>query len=147
MSDCIQRRGRRHFLRGIGGFALALPFMESLLGRTAAAAPTAATPRFVGLLSGHGGLWPENMYPGDAMLDQTQSLYTGHVARWGALQRKIEGDVAELSAVLRADASLLTDALASKLMVVRGLDLAFKMGHCASGALGNFADGNDLANA
>jgi hypothetical protein len=147
MSDRIPRRGRRHFLRGLGSFALALPFMESLLSRSASAAPTAATPRFVALLSGHGGIWPENMYPADATLDQTHDLYPGHLARWGALQPSIDGGVAELSPVLRADASLLTDALASKLMVVRGLDLAFKMGHCCSGALGNYADGNALVNA
>jgi hypothetical protein len=147
MTTTLQRRGRRHFLMGLGGFALAMPVMESLLPREAKAAPTAATPRFVALLSGHGGIWPENMYPADATLDQTHPLYAGHSARWGALEPTVESGVAELSPVLRADAGVLTDALASKLMVVRGLDLAFKMGHCASGALGNFADGNALANA
>ena len=49
---------RRQFLRGAGGFALAVPLLPSLLPREARASDGIAGPkRFISLSSHHGGVW------------------------------------------------------------------------------------------
>lgn len=135
---------RRQILRGIGGFTLALPFLESIAApRTAAAGPPAAPKRFIQMCTQHGGIWGSNMYPADATLTQTMS-YGGHTVKQGALSLSQSGSDASLSSVLRGPSARLTSGLAAKMNVLRGLDVPFYLGHHTGGHLGNFArnDGN-----
>lgn len=139
----VSRVGRRHFLRGVGAFTLALPFMPSLLPRASAQA-SVRKPRFIAMATQHGGIWGSNMYPADRTLTQLTDLYSDHDIRRGDLTLSTEGSRASLSPVLSASTSALTSALASKMNVIRGLDLPFYIGHHTGGHLGNFArnDGN-----
>lgn len=140
----MSQLSRRQILRGLGGFTLALPFLESIAApRAASAAPPASPKRFVQFCTQHGGVWGSNMYPGDASLVQSLS-YGGHTVKQGALALQTSGQDALLSSVLRAPASRLTPAVAAKMNVLRGLDVPFYLGHHTGGHLGNFArnDGN-----
>ncbi len=132
---------RRQFLRGAAGFTLALPFLDSLSDKPAQAGvpPYAANPRFVAMTTQHGGVWGANMWPGDEMLPSSHNLYAGHTARHGTLTPAVVGGTASLSPVLTADAALLTSALASKMNLLRGLDVPHYLGHHTGGELGNFA--------
>ncbi len=138
---------RRQFLRGAGGFALALPFLGSLVPREALAGtpPYAANPRFVAFATHHGGVWPQSMWPGLDTMPNQETLFAGHDMHWGGLQRTVQGSKASLSPVLTAHKDLLTESVASKMNVLRGLDVMFYIAHNTGGHLGNFArnDGND----
>ncbi len=129
---------RRHLLRGAGGFALALPILPSLRPRSAKAAASVHPPRFVAYTTDHGGVWSEFMFPDDASLTE-QMTYAGHTIRRGDLVRGEDGAQAWVSPVLRGGTAQLTEALAGKLNVLRGLDLPFYMGHHTGGQLGNYA--------
>ncbi len=135
---------RRQLLRGAGGFTLALPFLPSLLPRGVDARNSPlAEPRFVSICTQHGGLWEDNMLPGSETLTETMN-YAGHEIRRGDLMRSNEGGVAALSGILSGASDKLTDALVSKMNVMRGLDVPFYIGHHRGGHLGNWAanDGN-----
>lgn len=130
---------RRRFLRGAGGFTLALPFLPSLVEREARGGGLGAPPkRFVAMTMPHGGVWGSNMYPGDAALGDS-AMYGGHTIRRGDLVPVVNGTTASLSPVMTADASKLTAAIAAKMNVLRGLDIMFFNGHHGGGHLGNFA--------
>lgn len=134
---------RRQFLRGFGGFALALPFMPSLLHPSQARAAVPGMRRFVQFCTEHGGIWGSNMYPAESTL--TDALdYAGRTVRRGNLALRTEGERASLSTVLSGSSSKLNAQLASKMNVLRGLDVPFYIGHHSGGHLGNFArnDGN-----
>jgi hypothetical protein len=137
---------RRQFLRGAAGFTLALPFLESLASKDAVAGdpPFAANGRFVCMTTQHGGVWGENMWPSDNMLTGTQNVYSGHAARHGALTPTVNGSRASLSPVLTADASQLTSDVAAKMMLLRGFDVPWYLGHHTGGDLGNFASEFDF---
>ncbi len=144
---------RRMFLRGACGAALAIPFLPSLVSPGAAkAGPTPTPKRFVQLCTHHGGIWAPNMFPSDAVLTEKRA-YGGHEIRRGDLRRElragratlVEGAAGDLEqAVLSADPAALTDRIASKMNVIRGLDITFYIGHHTGGHLGNYArnDGN-----
>ncbi len=136
----VPNRGRRHFLMGAGGFSLALPLLPSLLPRRAQAGdyPYAEHPRFVAFATDHGGIWGENMYPGDETLSGTDMIYPGHEMNFGALSRADDGTTASLSPVLSAPSSVLTDSLVAKMNVLRGLDITFYIAHHYAGHLGNY---------
>jgi hypothetical protein len=127
----------------VGGFTLALPFMNSLLRPTRADAAVPSVKRFVQFASSHGGVWGANMYPGDATLTDSVS-FAGRTVRRGALKATASGPDAILSPVLRGASSALTASVASKMNVLRGLDVPFYLAHHTGGHLGNFArnDGN-----
>lgn len=129
---------RRQFLRGAAGFVLALPFLESLINRSARAEPTTSPKRFVAMATKHGGVWGSHMFPNDASLTE-EAAYRGRNVRRGDLVPALEGGTASLSSVLTAASSKLTPKIASKLNVLRGLDITFEIGHNGGGHLGNFA--------
>ncbi|MCB9588170.1 MAG: DUF1552 domain-containing protein [Polyangiaceae bacterium] len=134
---------RRHVLRGIGGFTLALPFLPSLLSSSEAkAAPTGPIRRFIAMRMDHGGLGSANVYPDDALLTE-QMDYAGHTIRRGDLALGDVSGTARLSNVLNAPGSKWTAALAAKMNVVRGLDLPFYIAHHRGGTLGNYGDSDD----
>jgi len=128
---------RRQFLRGAGGFALALPFLPSLLPRAAWAqsAPTGPK-RMVHFASPHGAIWPQDMWPDDSVANQSMS-YAGHTVHQGALN--VQNN--QLSYVLSSSA--LTQAVADKMFLVNGCDIPFYIGHHSGGHLGNY-NRNDL---
>jgi hypothetical protein len=138
------RTSRRMFLRGAAGVTLAIPFLPSLLPRTASAGTTSGTgKRFVAFATDHGGIWQPSMYPADATLTNSMA-YAGHDVRSGQLALGVAGGVAKLSDVLSASSDVFTAALAQKMTVARGLDVTFYLGHHRGGHLGNYAenDGN-----
>jgi hypothetical protein len=131
---------RRSFLRGVGAL-LALPTLPSLLGKAEAAAGSA--PLFIAYGTSHGGVWPDRMYPEDSTLTET-TWAAGRPVRHGRMVPALRDGRAVLSPVLSADPSLLTDSVASRMNVLRGLDVPWYLGHHTGGHLGNFArnDGN-----
>lgn len=147
MTTPIRTRGRRMFLRGAGGFLLAVPFLESLLDprRKVARADGAgnACKRFVAIGTEHGGVWQSSMYPPDATLGPGSS-YAGRTIRRGALAPTVANGLTVLSPVLTAASDRLTPELVAKLNVIRGLDVPFYLAHHRGGHLGNYAenDGN-----
>ena len=136
---------RRQFLRGAGGFSLALPFLPSLLDRSEARAAAAAVPkkRFVQMCTQHGAIWGANMYPDPSTLTDSMT-YAARTVKRGKLVPQTTGATAQLSAVLSGPSTLLTPALAAKMNVLRGCDVPWYIGHHTGGHLGNFArnDGN-----
>lgn len=129
---------RRQFLRGAGGFALALPVLPSLLPRGAQAAG-AGQPKFVALTSDHGAVWVQDMCPDPSTLTNRMELYPGHNIGSGALKPVVEGANTKLSNILKAPSSLLTDRLVSRMNVLEGFDISFYIAHNSGGHLGNFA--------
>jgi hypothetical protein len=137
----ILSHGRRQFLRGTGGFVLAVPLLPSLLPRTAQAqAQGPALPRFIAFGTEHGCIGEDSMFPELSVLTEQENLYSDHVIRQGSLRLGSDGSNSSLSKVLAASSGTLTSALAQKLNVLRGLDVAFTMTHHQGGHLGNFAD-------
>ncbi|MFO0550516.1 MAG: DUF1552 domain-containing protein [Polyangiaceae bacterium] len=138
------RSGRRMFLRGAAGFALAIPFLPSLVERTARAGSPPRTKRFIAMGTNHGGVWQDFMYPRD-MNVLTQSMqYASRTIRRGALPLEVDGGVAKISDVLSGSSSRLTSGLASKMNLLRALDVSFYLAHHRGGHLGNYGecDGN-----
>jgi hypothetical protein len=88
----------------------------------------------------HGGVWGHNLYPSSDLLTQTAPVGS-RVARYGALPHapNAQGQVS-FSPILTADASRLTPSVLSKMNVIRGLDIPYRIGHHRGGHLGNFAD-------
>ena len=151
------RLSRRHFLQGLGGGALALPFLPSLMGR--AEAQTMTAPRFfITSWVGHGGISVENAYPIDSTVSLTDTtLYPAsgadgpHVAKSGRILdlKRTHAQTVAARAQLLADAdagaarfspligSFVEDPLLAKMNVLRGIDFLSWGGH-TRGYLGNF---------
>jgi hypothetical protein len=142
-AEYVIRKGRRHFLAGLGGFALAIPFLPSL-EKSARAAPSSVPPRFFYLATNHGGCWDSSFFPQTPLT--TQQAVPGapaHTVSSGALAATSSGGKTSLSTVLSASSGTFTSSLVAKMNVLRGLDVPFYIGH-NSGLLGNYArnDGN-----
>lgn len=136
------KKTRRQFLKRVGAVGIALPFLESLQPREVAAGGFVVPKRFVGLMTQHGGVWPQNMFPSMSTASNAVAMPCGWDAHWGELSTQVvDGDV-QVSPFVRAPAAELTDAIVSKLMLIRGLDKPFWMGHGSGAALGNFHDSN-----
>jgi hypothetical protein len=135
----VIQHNRRQFLRGAGGFVLALPWLPSLLPRTAQAQSFQALPRFVAIASPHGAVLGTNFFPSDSLLTESQALYSDHNVRRGTLATTQSGGRASLSKVLNASSSALSDSVLSRINVLRGLDIPFYIAHNTGGHLGNFA--------
>ena len=128
---------RRMLLRGLGGFTLALPFLPSLDSREAKAGPVAGPRRYIALRTGHGGVLGSNLYPAEATLADAMP-YAGYNVRRGDLKLSVQDSKASLSPVLTASSARLTQALANKMNMLRGLDIPFFIGHHRGGSLGNY---------
>jgi hypothetical protein len=141
MSAPRSRPTRRHFLRGVGGFALAIPFLPSL-ERAARAAAAPPIKRFVAFTTNHGGALGVDLHPNPAILTQSQALGFQTVRR-GALMDALttSAGTAQLSPILSAASTALTPALVKKMNVLRGLMVPFYPGHQRAGHLGNWAAG------
>ena len=124
----VRKIGRRFFLLGAGGFALSIPALPSLLrGSHAKAQPPAGPKRMVAIMSEHGGVWQEHMFPDASLADESfEHLHTCH---HGALTSRMDGSDRVVSDVLRAPGDRLTETLVQKMNVIRGLDVPFYYGH------------------
>ena len=122
---------RRMFLRGAGGATLAIPFLPSLTTRAfAQEAPATLGPRFFYMRTGHGDVWGANMYPSDTLLEQS-APYAGREIRFGPLPTMpVDGeDAVHWSPVCRARTDYLTPSVASKMNILRGIDVPYSIGH------------------
>ncbi len=133
----LLRLGRRHFLLGLGGAALAIPFLSSL-ERPARAGDPQRRPRFFYLGTDHGGCWDTNFFPTTSTPSHANVL-SGHKVSWGKLAAKVAGGRATMSPVLDASGAVLTPALVAKMNVLRGLDVPWYIAHNTGQHLGNFA--------
>jgi hypothetical protein len=135
---------RRQLLVGASGFTLAIPFLRSLLPRSAEAQNLPPERRFVALATDHGGIAESAMYPSESLLTESQNLYADHAVRRGVLGRTESGGRAAISTILAGPSNQLTDDLAGRMNVLRGLDIPFYIAHHTGGHLGNYArnDGN-----
>ena len=153
---------RRHFLQGLGGFTLALPFLPSLMPK-AHGAYFSGPKYFVAIGSAHGAVSPENMYPRD-LPSTPHQLYTGNAAqgldhvihdaqlsdtlsnRIGPLNPNVNGGAPvnpsaeqELSPVL----GHFLNPYIEKMNVLRGIDIMWYIAHHRGGFLGRFRDTDD----
>ena len=136
-SSPLVRVNRRLFLRGAGGFLLALPSLPSLLEPRVARAEAATAPKcFVHFRTPHGGVSTANMWPGDAALNEMRS-YT-HDVRRGDLTANLVGGNSMVSPVLSASSGVLTPSLLAKMNILRGLDIPVAMAHNFGAALGYY---------
>jgi len=137
---------RRQLLHGMGGFTLGLPFLPSLLPRTASAqeASFRAPKRFFCMATNHCGVFEDAMFPSEDVFTETQTLYPGLDIRRGELLRTASGGSASVAPVLSAREDELTEELVRKMNVLRGVDVPFYIAHHTGGHLGNSArnDGN-----
>jgi len=138
---------RRQVLRGVGGFTLAIPFLPSLLPRSAKAA-TAPRPRMFWIGTDHGGCWDTNFFPTSSLLN-TAMAPGGHAVMSGPHMPTTSGGTTTLSPVLSASSGTLTPSLLAKMNVLRGLDVPWYIAHNTGMHLGNYArndnNGNDGA--
>jgi hypothetical protein len=127
---------RRMFLRGAAGALLAIPFLTSVAPKSSVAGPANKTRRFIAFGTNHGGVRSTNMLPAQGMLTDTLA-YAGHNVRRGDLVLDVNGGVAALSPVLSGASTVFTQALANKMNVLRGLDVARYIAHNEGVHLGN----------
>ncbi|MDP3275729.1 MAG: DUF1552 domain-containing protein [Deltaproteobacteria bacterium] len=138
----VVTRDRRQFLRGLGGFALALPLLPSLFPR-ALEAQGMPRKRFAQFCTFHGGLWHRNMFPATSAMAE-QRAYKSRTARRAPLTLGPQGSRVGVSPILSAASTALTPALVAKMNAVAGLDIPFYIAHNTGSFLGNYArnDGN-----
>jgi hypothetical protein len=166
---------RRHFLRGAGGFALAIPFLPSLLTKEALAA-TASPKRFIYFHSSHGALRPQWLFPfrNDGMSPvgstsqywavpnlaefvggarttvsmSTQQLYSNHMIRRGALSGLLysaNGRTGISPVLSSATSGRMSAALIAKMHLHEGLDVPWYLSH-NRGLLGNTGNSDHIFN-
>ena len=144
-----QRPARRMFLKGAGGAVLAMPFLESLLPRRAAAQAMTPPKRFIVLKSfstqliqdwyprftGNGYQLHDSKYTGDKADGTTlltQKLVTGKNYTWAPLT-----DLQTTTGISGILGPALNPFL-SKLTLIRGLDFLPSVNHNYGALLGNF---------
>ncbi len=143
-----EHKNRRQFLRGAGGVTLALPFLPSLLPRSAkAAVPGGMPPRLVLIAQIHGGYF--DRFHGKPTLPNKMPLYPGHDMNWGPLSgpsgiATTSDGRTTISPILNAPSNVLRPELIKKMNVLRGLDSPSASGHtwAAFGNLGTEARTN-----
>jgi hypothetical protein len=141
---------RRAFLKGAGGAALAMPFLESLLPRTASAQALTPPKRFIVLktfstqlvqewyprFTGNGYQLKDSKYSGskaDGTTLLTQKLVSGKNYTWAPLT-----DFQTTSGISGILGPALNPFL-PKLTLIRGLDFLPAVNHNYGGLLGNFS--------
>jgi hypothetical protein len=133
-------------LMGLGGAAVALPVLPSLLTRTAYGADPVFTrpPRLYWVTTEHGGAFEASMFPKTSLLTDSANVFSDHTVRSGKLNATTSGGQTQLSAVLSADSGTFTPARLAKMNVLWGLDVPFYIAHNTGLHLGNYArnDGN-----
>jgi hypothetical protein len=134
---------RRQFLVGAAGFTLALPVLSSLLVDKAYGADPVLVrrPRLYWLATNHGAAFESAFFPSESPLIESIELFADHAVSAGALRgtRAPSSSTTVISPILQAPSSVLTERRLSQLNILRGLDIAFGIGHHTGGHLGNYA--------
>jgi hypothetical protein len=131
---------RRQFLRGAGGAAMLLPFLPSLLPRTARAQTVAAPKRFIYIGTEHGGASFANVYGNQGATGATPvTMWPGNTAQYAPLALSTNGGTSSLSPIYSAPSSVLTASIVQKMNIIRGIDFANPVGHQDGAHLGNNA--------
>lgn len=137
------KTSRRFFLRGLGGFTLALPFLPSLAPARADGRDMTPSvpPRFVAMTTNHGAIFQDNQVPTPATWDEERTLFEDYVVRRVGLDqvRQVNGSDAELAPIYRAPSDELTDSIVRKMNLLTGLTIPWYIGHHTGGHLGNMA--------
>jgi hypothetical protein len=144
---------RRFFLRGVGGAALALPFLPSLLPTGTRAQPPAQPRRFIAVKSGNGQMaldWFPTATPAGYVLHD--ALYSGDKADGTtALHENVPGTPyrqARLSDFAATGLSRIVgtafNPFLDKMGLVRGLDQLQYTSHNSCCTLGNYGEGPDV---
>lgn len=129
---------RRHVLLGATGFTLGLPIMRSLMPRTAKAQDIHVDKFFCHFFNDHGAINESAMFPADSLLTEEVEFASGHTIKRGDLQLgDVDGKVG-LCRVLSAASDRMTESMAARMNVLRGLDIPFYISHHTSGTLGNY---------
>lgn len=119
---------RRHFLQGLGGATLILPFLPSLMSASlAAAAEPDVSTCFAAIGSGHGGLYDSSWF-GSMVPSVPFEVRPGHTGHYSLIPDNLS-DV--------FDASF--NPFKSKITLLRGLDIPQYIEHSYYTQLGNFA--------
>jgi len=143
------KTSRRIFLRGAGGAMLALPWLESLSTRSAAAAASAAPKRFICIKSfstqlikewyprfeGNGYVLKDSVYSGskaDGTTLLSETIDGGPYTRAPLMDFRTDSGI---SGILGAN----LNPFLSKINLVRGLDFLPMVNHNYGGLLGNFS--------
>jgi hypothetical protein len=128
--------GRRHFLAGVGGMALAIPYLPSLEREARAGGGTARTAsRYFFVMTDHGGCYNNNFYPQNAKFGAPQKLsygLNGHTVQAAPIDGSygnLAGGRAGVSNVIQANSGTFTKTLAKKLNLLQGLDVPWYLAH------------------
>ena len=113
------------------------PALGSLWSATARGQGMARPKFYVHFCTSHGAIWNANMYP--AAASPTTQTYGGRTVRRQALNLSVANGRASLSPVLSGASGVFTQAIASKMNVIQGLDWPLYVGHHSGGHLGNMA--------
>jgi hypothetical protein len=149
--DRTPSASRRRFLRGAGGAVLALPFLESLAPRGAAAQAAAPKKRLIVLKSfstqliqawypaftGNGYMLRDSKYPGTTKADGT-TLLTQPLGTSGGYTQAPITDFQTATGISGILGPALNPFL-PKLTLIRGLDFLPSVNHNYGGILGNFS--------
>lgn len=144
MNAASSPRSRRQFLRG-AGVSVGIPFLSSLATPRGARADVVAErrPRFVEVMTFHGGIRGDNFFPSSEGLSGTEMLFSNHPIRFGAIPARKEGDKVVISKTLQASKDQLTDRLLSKMNIYRGFHTPFRTDHSSAIHLGYFVGGDN----
>jgi hypothetical protein len=115
-----------------------LPFLPSLLPRSARAQSMTPPKRFIYLGVEHGGASFANMYGTQGTMGMTPvQIWSGNTANYAPLVPTTSGMTTSISPLLSAASSVLTPTLAAKLNLLRGVDFVNTLIHHDGGHLGN----------
>jgi len=154
----VIKLGRRHFLTGVGGFAIAIPFLPSLEREARAGdggtSGSRALPRYFFVCTDHGGCWDQSYFPINpswgtpVQVNNGQPTHTVRSAPLAPLFTPGGDGRSGVSKVHRASTSAgtLTSNLVTKMNLLQGLDVPWYLAH-NTGINGNFArnDGSGSA--
>jgi Protein of unknown function (DUF1552) len=147
-SSPVIKLGRRHFLLGAGGLALAIPYLPSLEKEARAGGETArSAARYFCICNDHGGGWDSNYFPQSPAWGKPVSepyFLQGHTVRSAPLASSYAAGTdgkSGVSSTIRASTSagVLTKGLVGKMNMLQGLDVPWYLAHNQGGALGNYA--------
>lgn len=133
---------RRLFLKGTGGFTLAIPLLPSLLPRETWAQNITPVKRYFNLVGGYDYGHHQNWFP---TLNQLSTVHTpangDQVFRYQRLSSFLSSPTQDLSVILGNR----LNPYVNKMNIFRGLNLHTRIGHGSGHMLGNIAasDGHD----
>lgn len=126
------RISRRHFLQGLGGVTLTLPFLPSLMVNNASA-QAAPTTRFIAMMSPHGSVQKSN-FLGNVLPSTPFAAYSNHTIHHSTLAPGASGYFSSVFGPA-------FNSMLPKMNILTGLFFGANMGHHNGGILGNTCSG------